>query len=295
MATASLGTLLRRLGLAASLLVAPAWAQDAPLRVVTTFSILADMTRETGGNVVAVTSLVRPNADAHVYEPTPADVRRLAEADIVIVNGLRFEGWIDRLIRASGFRGPVITASAGVSPRLLNGEPDPHAWQSLANAHRYVDNIRTALVAARPKHAREIDLRAADYLKRIDALDRSIRNRLAPIPPEQRRVVTTHDAFGYFGAAYSIEFLAAEGWNTDAEPSAGDIVRLVRQIKSEKARALFVENVTDPRLLQRIAREAGVQVGGTLYSDALSAPGTAADTYLKLMERNATTLIDALR
>ena len=281
--------------LAACLFVPAAQAQDAPLRVVATFSILADMAREVGGDAVAVTSLVQPDADAHVFEPTPADVGRLAQADLVIVNGLRFEGWIERLVKVSGFRGPVVVATRGVTPRLRDGAPDPHAWQNLANARRYVENVRTALVAARPQRAREIDARAAAYLRRIDTLDKSLRERFAAIPAAQRRVVTTHDAFEYFGAAYGVEFLAAQGWTTESEASAADVARLVRQIKAQKARALFVENVTDPRLLQRIAQEAGTKLGGTLYSDALSAPGTAADSYLKLMEHNATTLLKALQ
>lgn len=213
----------------------------------------------------------------------------------MIVNGLRFEGWIDRLVTTSGFHGPVVVASVGISPRFFNGAPDPHAWQSLANAHRYAENIRAVLAAALPRRANQINARAADYLLRIDALDRSLRQRFAAIPAAQRRVITTHDAFGYFGEAYGVVFLAAQGLSTASEASAGDVARLVRQVRAQKARAFFIENVTDPRLLQRIAREAGMQVGGTLYSDALSAPGGAADSYLKLMEHNATMLIDTLR
>lgn len=287
--------LLRYLAVTVVAFVQPALAQETPLRVVATFSILADMAREVGGSAVIVTSLAPANADAHVYEPTPADVRRLAQADVILANGLRFEGWIDRLVKTSGHRGAIVVATRGVTPRLLNGSPDPHAWQSLANASVYVDNIRTAFVDARPQRKAEIEARAVDYRRRIDALDRTLRQRFAAIPSAQRRVVTSHDAFGYFGAAYGVEFLAAQGWTTGNEASAADIARLVRQIREQRVRALFLENVSDSRLIENIAREAGAKIGGTLYSDALSSSGGSADSYLKLMEHNATMLLRALQ
>ena len=253
------------------------------------------MLREVGGDAVEVTALVGPDADAHVFEPSPADVQRVAQADLVVVNGLGFEGWIDRLVRASGQRRPVAVATRGLGPRWIDGTPDPHAWQSLVLAQRYVDNLLTALVQARPAQAAYFKARAADYQRRITTLHQSALARLAVIPVDDRRVVTSHDAFGYFADAYGVTFKAPQGWSTASEASAADVARIVRQLKAQRVRALFVENISDPRLLERIAREAGARLGGTLYSDALSPPGTAGDTYLRLFEHNVTTLLAALQ
>jgi len=183
----------------------------APLQVVATFSILADMVREVGGPAVEVSALVGPNADAHVFEPTPSDVRRMARADLVVANGLRFEGWIERLIKASGYRGQVVVASAGITPLRLDGGADPHAWQNLANGQRYAETIRAALVAAAPARATEINTRAAAYQQRLIALDQDTRSRIAALPESRRRVITSHDAFGYFAAAYGVRFIAPRG------------------------------------------------------------------------------------
>ncbi|OYT99692.1 MAG: metal ABC transporter substrate-binding protein [Burkholderiales bacterium PBB1] len=279
-------------------MVRAAEASTPPLKVVATFSVLADIAREVGGTAVEVSALVGPNADAHVFEPTPSDVRRVAGADLVVTNGLRFEGWIDRLIKASGYRGPVVVASRGVALRQLSGGADPHAWQDLANGQRYAENVRAALVAAlaakSPERAAEVDTRAAAYLQRLAALDRDIRARIAAVPAERRRVITSHDAFGYFAAAYGITFIAPRGWTTGSEPSADAVARIVRQAREAKASALLVENISDPRLIERIAREAGLKVGGKLYSDALSLPGTDADTYLHMFEHNVRTLVEAM-
>lgn len=275
----------------------PVFAQSntpRPLRVVASFSILADMAREIGGSAVEVAALVGPDSDAHVFQPSPADARRLANAELVVVNGLAFEGWMDRLVRSSGYRGPVLVASEGVPVRRMGRAPDPHAWQDLANAQRYAANLRDAMARARPASAAEIGQRCASYIERLRALDREVRARFDAVPRQHRRVISSHDAFGYFGAAYGIEFLAPQGMNTDSEASAASVARLIDQIRREDVRAVFVENISDPRLVQRIAREGGGIVGGRLYSDALSAPGTEADTYLKLFAHNATTIASAL-
>lgn len=269
-----------------------------PLRVVATFSVLADIARELGGPAVEVTSLVGPNADAHVFEPTPSDVQRVARAQLVITNGLRFEGWIDRLIAASGYRGPIVVASRGVTVRHSAGGADPHAWQDLANGQRYAENISTAMLAATspraPRYALEIRGHTADYLRRLEVLDRDIRARIAAIPPERRRVITSHDAFGYFADAYGVTFIAPRGWTTGSEPSAKAVAAIVRQARASKASALLVENISDPRLIERIGRESGLKVGGALYSDALSPVGTEADTYVRMFEHNVKTLVDAM-
>ncbi len=286
--------------MAAGVVPALAAAQTpAPLQVVASFSLLADMVAVVGGDAVVVHALVGPDADAHAFTPAPADAQRLAQAGLIVVNGLGFEGWIDRLVRASGSKAPVVVASQGIAVRRIGPVVDPHAWQSLVAAQRYVHNIRNALVAAlgpgQAAQAAAIQARAAAYSQQLAALDASVRSRLAAIPPDQRKLVTAHDAFGYLADAWGLDMRAAMGWTSAGEASAADVARLIRQLKAQRVRALFVENISDPRLVQRIAQEAGATVGGTLYSDALSPPGTRADTYLKLMAHNADTLLAALQ
>ncbi len=269
-------------------------AQPAAGRIVVSFSLLADIVRQVAPPGIEVQALVGADADAHVFEPRPADARRLAQADLVVVNGLGFEGWIERLVKASGYRGTVVVASRDVQPRRVGGGADPHAWQDLARTRRYVAPVAAALVERWPAQAAAVQQRAADYDSRLAALDTDVRQRLDAVPREQRRVISSHDAFGYFGAAYGVDFLAPQGWNTHSEPSAAAVARLIQQIRLQKVRALFVENISDPRLLQRIAQESGARVGGTLYSDALSGPGGPAATYLDLFAHNARTIATAL-
>ncbi|HSI59818.1 MAG TPA: zinc ABC transporter substrate-binding protein [Ideonella sp.] len=283
----------RRTAIAALLALAasPALPQaPRPLRVVASFSILADLVRQVGGEAIALHTLVGPDADAHVFEPTPLDARRLAEAELVVVNGLGFEGWLERLVRASGYRGPVVVASEGITPRRLGKAPDPHAWQDLAHTRRYVRNLQAALAQARPTQAAAFVQRAAAYDAQLATLDAQVRKTFAAIAPARRRVISSHDAFGYFAAAYGVEFLAAQGLNTDSEASAAAVAQLIAQIRQQRVSAVFVENISNPRLVERIAREGGATLGGRLYSDALSAPGTEADSYLKLFAHNAATL-----
>jgi zinc/manganese transport system substrate-binding protein len=288
----------------ASVLVAPAAAQ--PLPVVTSFSVLADLVRVVGGSHVEVTSLVAPNSDAHVFDPTPADAKRLASAKLVVINGLGFEGWMDRLIKSSGYRGSVVVASRGVKTiqeaaghghqhgHSHSHAADPHAWQNPLNIKQYVQNIRVALAAAKPEAAQEFEQRATAYSRELDALDQSIRERFKAIPVAQRRIITSHDAFGYFAAAYNVKFYPLQGLSTGSEPSAADVVRIIEQIKKNKVTAIFVENISDSRVLERLTKESGARIGGTLYADALSEPGTAMDTYLKMIEHNAATIIKGL-
>lgn len=268
---------------------------DSRPRIVTSFSILADLVREVAPPDFLVSALVGPDADAHVFEPTPADGRRLAQADLVVVNGLGFEGWIDRLVRVSGYRGPLVVASQGIRSRHGGHHGiDPHAWQDLAHARRYVKTIAATLATRWPDRRAEMDARASGYLQRIDELDAHVRAWIEAVPREQRRVITSHDAFGHFGVAYGVDFLAPRGWTTSSEPSAAAVARLLRQIREQRVRALFLENISDPRLIERIARESGARIGGTLYSDALSGPQGPAATYLMLFEHNARTLAEGL-
>ncbi|MBU2013904.1 MAG: metal ABC transporter substrate-binding protein [Gammaproteobacteria bacterium] len=268
------------------------------LQVVTSFSILADLTREVGGDRIELTNLVDADADAHVYEPSPDDAKALLRADLIVANGLGFEPWLERLLASSEPKGKRIDASAGVVPLMLDedGEavPDPHAWQSLTNAEIYVRNIAKALGELDPANLNVYIERRDAYLTRLHALLKKADAQIAGLPTSQRKVVTSHDAFGYLGQAWQLEFIAPQGFSTHDEPSAAEVAALIRQIRSEGVRAVFVENIRDPRLIRQIADEAGAKVGGTLYSDALASAGPAS-TYLGMFEQNLDTLMAALK
>lgn len=279
-----------------------------PIKVVASFSILADFVREVGGDRVQVTSLVAPNGDVHVFEPSPADAARLADANVVVVNGLGLEGWVDRLVKASGTKATVVVASKGAKTIEAEGRPepatggagegarvdDPHAWQRISNAKVYAANIRDALIAADPGGRETYEANAARFAAVLDDLEREVKDAVAAIPAERRKVITTHDAFGYFGRAYGITFIAPRGVSTEAEPTARDVARIVRQIRAEKVPAVFLENVSDPRLMQRIAEESGARIGAKVYSDALSEPAGPAGTYVAMIRNNLHAFVDAL-
>lgn len=291
-----------------SLLIAAALALATPAyaaaqgKVVTSFSILADLARQVAPPGVEVVSLVGPDSDAHGFRPSPSHGRQLASADLVIVNGLGFEGWLDRLIKASGYRGPVVVASAGVSPRRAatdahghdHGGVDPHAWQDPARVRVYVQNIAAAMAQRWPAERAAIEARRDAYLAKLAALETRLRAELERVPRAERRVITSHDAFGYLGEAFGVDFLTAQGWNPEAQASAAATARLIRQIREQKVRAIFVENISDPRLMERIAREGGARVGGVLYSDALSGAQGPAPDYLDFMAHNVRSIAAAL-
>ena len=282
--------------------VAIAWQAEAQapdkLPVVATFSVLADFARNVGGERIEVAALVGPNGDTHVYQPKPADAKELGAARLIVVNGLGLEGWIDRLIKASGAKAPVVVATKGIKPQQMREEGrvelDPHAWQSIADAKIYVANIRDGLIAADPEGASAYRANADNYLRKLDALEKEVTVEIAKIPPERRQIITTHDAFGYFGTAYGFRFIAPEGVSTETEASARDVAKIIRQIKAQKIPAVFLENVTDPRLARNIAAESGATIGGTLYSDALSPPNGPASTYIDMMRNNIRELAAAL-
>jgi zinc/manganese transport system substrate-binding protein len=296
----------RRIVLAAAALllsVGPAPAQEK-LKVVATFSILADFVKQVGGDRVEVQALVGPNGDAHVYQPTPEDAKTLAGAKMIVTNGFGFEGWMERLIKASGTKAPVVVATKGVKPRKAEGDGpdspghhrdvDPHAWQSVPNARIYVANVRDALAAADPAGKAAYEGNAVAYLAKLDALDAEVSATVAKIPADRRKIITTHDAFGYFGAAYGVAFIAPQGVSTESEVSAKDVAKIITQIKKQKLPAVFLENVTDDRLLKRIGAESGARIGGTLYSDALTDEKGAAPTYIDMMRHNVKQLAEAL-
>jgi zinc/manganese transport system substrate-binding protein len=296
-------------------LLSTSWAAPAAagnhVKAVATFSILGDMVREVGGSRVQVVTLVGPDGDGHVYQPTPGDAKNVATAQIVFVNGLGFESWAERLITSAAFKGPVVVASEGVTPLAMHEEEhghhhgtagsvpdhpviDPHAWQSLKNGEIYVRNIEAALSSVDPDGAATYRANAERYLVQLAALDRDVRAAIARLPPDRRTVVTSHDAFGYFAQAYGMTFLSPEGVSTEAEASAKDVAKLIKQIRAEKIPAVFMENITDPRLIEQIRKETGAAVGGTLYSDALSKPDGPAPSYLQMFRHNVDTLTQAL-
>jgi zinc/manganese transport system substrate-binding protein len=278
----------------------PAAAQTR-LKAVATNSILADFTRNVGGDRVDVSALIGPDSDVHVFDPKPADAKALAAANVVVMNGLGLEGWMTRLVAASGTKARVVVASEGIGTRSTADEhhrgqtvADPHAWQSVADAKRYAANIRDGLTAADPDGKSAYDANYAVYAGRLDGLDADIRAAVSAIAPARRKLITNHAAFGYFADAYGMTFIAPEGFSTDSEASARDVARIITQIKAEAIPAVFLENVSDPRLVEQIARESGAKIGGKVYSDALSAPGGPAPTYVAMMRHNLRAFSQAL-
>ena len=280
----------RRTLLAATAAAPWLMAAATPPHIVASFSILADMARQIAGADARIDMLVPVNGDAHTYQPRPGDLRALDDAALLVTNGLGLEGWLDRLVRAAGYHGTEVIATTGIQPRMLREggrvSIDPHGWQDPRNGAGYAHNIAAGLAQAVPARAAEYRDAGARYAAAIGAVDGWAEAKLATIPADRRRIITTHDAFGYYGARYSIEFIAAEGLSTDAEPSAKSIAALVAQIRREKIRAVFIENMTDPRIARMLAAEAGAVLGGTVYSDALSTADGPAATYLAMLRHN---------
>jgi zinc/manganese transport system substrate-binding protein len=269
----------------------------AKLKVVASFSILADMTSRIGQNRVEIHTLVGPNGDAHAFQPTPANAKAVGQADVIVINGLGFEPWAERLIRSSAAKGLVVTASAGVKARQFGSDVssiDPHAWQDLSNGQTYARNIGEAFAKADKANAQFYRDNAEAYAAELATADAKVRTAIGAIPAERRKVITSHDAFGYFGAAYGIEFVAPLGVSTEDQASAKGVAKLIDQIRAEHISAVFVENITDPRLITQIANETGVKLGGELFSDALSKPGGDAATYTDMFGHNRNALVAAM-
>ena len=278
---------------AIALAAAPLHAEER-LNVVASFSILADFVKNVGGDRVHVTSLVGPNGDIHVFAPAPQDAKTIAAAQLVVINGLGLEGWLPRLLQSSGSKAVIVTASKGIDPLKLGSEADPHAWQSVANAKIYVANVRDALVQFDAADADYFRQNAERYLAELDALDREVRDEVARIPPERRKVISTHRAFGYFEKTYGIAFIAPLGVSTETEPSARDVAAIIAQVRKDKIPAVFLENISDDRLVRRIAEETGAKLGGTLFSDSLTDEKGPAPTYIALVRHNIKALTSAL-
>jgi zinc/manganese transport system substrate-binding protein len=273
--------------------IIPLHAQEK-ISVVASFSILGDFIKDVGGDRVNVTTLVGPGSDVHVYTPAPADAKKIADARLVIVNGLGLEGWLPRLVQSSGGKAAIITATSGIAPRKLGSDADPHAWQSVVNAKIYVTNIRDALIVADPAGETSYRANADACLAELDALDREVREAIARIPEARRKVISTHDAFGYFADAYGIAFIAPQGVSTESEASARDIAAIITRIRTAKIPAVFLENIIDVRLIRRIAAETGAKIGGTLYSDSLTSENGDAPTYIDMVRHNIKVLTSAL-
>ncbi|EIK93914.1 periplasmic solute binding protein [Pseudomonas sp. M47T1] len=276
-----------------------ALAQAKPLETVASFTVIADMVKTVGGDHVHVTSLIGPNGDPHVYEPTPADAQALRHADITFVSGLHLEGWMDRLITASGYQGTPVVLSTGIKARSMEEDGqqivDPHAWNSAANGVVYVRNIVAALKQADPADTAQFQANGDRYIKELQDLDSYARTQVQAIAKTRRKVLTSHDAFGYFGDAYGVTFLSPLGFSTENEASAADVSTLIRQIKREHVSAYFFENSGDPRLVKQIAAATGAQPGGELYVEALSPADGPAPTYAKMFRYNVDQLVAAMK
>jgi zinc/manganese transport system substrate-binding protein len=276
------------------MMAAPAARAQQPMNVVASFSILGDFVKNVGGDRVSVSTLVGPDGDVHVYTPAPSDAKKIADAKLVIINGLGLEGWLPRLVQSAGSKAMIVTATDGIAPLKIGSDADPHAWQSVPDAKIYVTNIRSALVTADPAGAAIYRANTETYLAKLDALDREVREAIAQIPLARRKVISTHRAFGYFAAAYGIEFIAPLGVSTESEPSARDIAAVITPIRTLRIPAVFLENISDGRLIARIAAETGARVGGTLFSDSLTGEKGDAPTYIELVRHNIKTLTNAL-
>jgi zinc/manganese transport system substrate-binding protein len=298
-------TLLSMAFLAIASLSASAQAPVHKLKVIASFSIIADLASNVGGDRIDLVTLVGADGDAHVYSPSPADGRRLAEAKVVLVNGLKFEGWMSRLAQSSGTKATIVEAARGIKAieeaesdarhdGHSHGGVDPHAWQDVAIAKAYVANILAALVAADPAGRPTYEANAASYTVQLDALEGEVKAAIARVPADRRRIITSHDAFAYFERAYGLDFVAPQGISTDSEASARDVARIIQQIRRERIPAVFIENISDPRLIERIAKETGAKIGERVYSDALSAPDGPAGTYIAMIRHNIRAFSTAL-
>lgn len=269
------------------------------VETVASFSVLGDIVKEVGGEHVKVKSLVGPDGDPHSFEPTPQDSQALSKADVVFVSGLGLEGWMDRLISASEYKGKVIVASQGITTRSMEEDgktiTDPHAWNSMQNGVIYANNVMNALIVADPQDADYFRQRGAAYVSQLQKLDKWAETRFAAVPVAKRKVLTSHDAFGYFGQRYGVSFMSPVGFSTESEASASDVAGLITQLKKEHIRNYFIENQTDPRLVKQIASATGAQPGGELYPEALTKKGGAAETYVAAFKHNVNAMLSSMK
>jgi zinc/manganese transport system substrate-binding protein len=281
-------------------------AEQPPLRVVCTTTILADLARQVGGGRVEVVSLVGTGADPHHFQPTPDDVRLIAGARLVVINGLGYEGWIDQLIAAAGVaRYRLVVASAGVEPMTAgahahgtaghaHAEQDPHAWHDAKNGMRYATNLRDAFTAADPAGAADYAAWTDLLLANLRVVDAWVKKQIATLPVERRVLVTSHDALAYFARAYGLEVVPVEGITTGQEPDPARFAALITRLRTRGVGAVFVESSANPKVVERLGIEAGARIGGTLLADSLAAPGRSGDTYLGMFAHNTRTIVAGL-
>lgn len=285
--------------LAVAALLSSPLAMAKTVNAVASFSILGDIVQEVGGEHVKVTTLVGPDGDPHSFEPSPKDSKAINASDVVFVSGLGLEGWIDRLVTASGYKGHLVTASEGVNSRKMEEDgkqiTDPHAWNSIANGVIYATNVMNALIKVDPEDADYFRQRGTAYIEQLQKLDAWAKTEFTGIPQSKRKVLTSHDAFGYFGQEYHVSFMAPVGFSTEAEASASGVASLIKQIKAEKVKTYFIENQTDPRLVKQIAAASGAEPGGELYPEALSGPKGPATTYVKAFKHNVETIVASMK
>ena len=285
--------------LAVATLLSSPLAMAKTVDAVASFSILGDIVHEVGGEHVKVTTLVGPDGDPHSFEPSPKDSKAINASDVVFVSGLGLEGWIDRLVTASGYKGHLVTASEGVNSRKMEEDgkqiTDPHAWNSMANGVIYATNVMNALIKADPEDADYFRQRGKAYIEQLQKLDAWAKTEFTGIPQSKRKVLTSHDAFGYFGQEYHVSFMAPVGFSTEAEASASGVASLIKQIKEQQVKTYFIENQTDPRLVKQIAAASGAQPGGELYPEALSGPQGPATTYIKAFKHNVETIVASMK
>ncbi|QGY28285.1 metal ABC transporter substrate-binding protein [Pantoea cypripedii] len=266
---------------------------------VASFTVLADIVKQVGGEHVNVKSLVGPNGDPHTFEPTPQDSQALAQADVVFVSGLGLEGWMDRLVSASGYKGSLVVASQGINTREMVDDgktiTDPHAWNSMANGVIYATNVMNALIKADPEDAAAIRKQGENYIQQLQKLDSWAKTSFAAVPQSKRKVLTSHDAFGYFGQRYGVSFLAPVGFSTEAEASASDVASIIKQLKTEHINTYFMENQTDPRLVKQIASATGAKPGGELYPEALSEANGPAASYEAAFKHNVDVMLKSMK
>lgn len=310
-----------------SLTTSTAVIAEQKLNVISSFSILGDLVSQVGQEHITVTNLVKVDGDAHVFNPTPQDAKAIANAQLVVTNGLQFEGWMPRLIEAANYQGVQVIATNGIDVLSTkeehehhddehahhdhdehehhddehahhdhdHGDIDPHAWHSIKNVKVYIHNIAKGLIQVDPANTDDYQKNAKDYIQKLDKLELKINAQLATVPKTQRKVITPHDAFGYFARDFNVTFLAPQGTSTGSEASAADVAKLIKQIRHDKVNAVFMENIADNRLIEQISRETGAKMGGKLYSDALSSPDQPAATYLQMMQYNVDTIVNALQ
>jgi zinc/manganese transport system substrate-binding protein len=293
---------LRAAAIAASIALALSSAKSRAadkIDVVATFSVIADMMTQIAQDRVRLTTIVGPDGDSELYRATMADAKAVAEAKIVFMNGINdeFEPWLEPLLKQVKFAGAKVVVSRGAKTLAASeenapsGKPmpaalDQHAWLDPKNGIIYVKNIAEALAKQDPANAAFYHARAAAYTDELKALDAWAKTEIAAIPAAKRRIISSHDSLEYLAKAYNITLISVNGWTNNSEPSAAELARLTQQIKKERVRALFLDSITDPRVMQRIGQEAGISIGDTLYGDALSKPGGVADTYVKMIRHD---------